>query len=64
MEIIYILVPGSIILALAFLALYVWATRSGQFEDLDTPKWRAIFDEDDNLRTNSSTTNEKSRAEK
>ena len=44
MEIIYLLVPGSLILVIIFLVLYLLAARSGQFDDLDTPQWRALFD--------------------
>jgi cbb3-type cytochrome oxidase maturation protein len=45
MEIIYLLVPGSLLLVLIFLVLYLLAARSGQFDDLDTPQWRALFDD-------------------
>ena len=47
MEIIYLLLPAS--LALAFLALlaFSWATKSGQFDDLDTPSRRILIDDEE-----------------
>jgi cbb3-type cytochrome oxidase maturation protein len=47
MEIIVILIAISISLALFFLISFLWATKSGQFEDLYGPSWRLLFDEDD-----------------
>ncbi len=46
MEIIYILIPlGLILLALA-VAAFFWAVRSGQFDDLESPAWRIVLDDD------------------
>ncbi len=46
MEAVYFLLPLSIILALAGLAAYLWALKDGQFEDLDTPAKRILFDKE------------------
>jgi len=46
MSIIFILLPLSILLALFFLAAYFWSLHHGQFEDLDTPAMRVLFDEE------------------
>jgi len=46
MEIVYFLVPASILLALIFFGGYVWAVRSGQFDDLDTPAHRILGDDE------------------
>ncbi len=35
MEIIYLLIPMSIILVLVIIGAFLWAVRSKQFEDLD-----------------------------
>ncbi len=35
MDILYLLIPGSALLVLAILALFAWALRGGQFDDLD-----------------------------
>ena len=46
MSIIYVLLPISLLLALVGLGAYIWALRSGQFDDLDTPARRVLFDDD------------------
>ena len=46
MTILYLLIPlGLLLLALA-VAAFFWATRSGQFDDLDSPAWRVVMDDD------------------
>ena len=46
MSIIYILIPiGLILLGLAIWAFF-WAAGSGQFDDLDSPGWRILMDDD------------------
>ena len=47
MTIIYLLIPISILLLLAAVAAFFWAVRSGQFDDLETPAWRILMDDDD-----------------
>ena len=47
MEIVYVLLPLSLLLALGGLAAWFWAVRSGQFEDLDTPAMRALLDDEE-----------------
>jgi cbb3-type cytochrome oxidase maturation protein len=46
MEILVILVPLALALGLAGLAAFLWALRSGQYDDLDGAAWRAIADDD------------------
>jgi len=44
--ILYLLIPlGLLLLALA-VAAFFWATRSGQFDDLESPAWRVVMDDD------------------
>ena len=38
------LIPAALFLGLLGLAAFLWALRSGQFEDLDGAGWRAIQD--------------------
>ena len=45
LEVLYLLIPASIVLALAALALFLWAIRSGQFDDLETPAIRILYDD-------------------
>lgn len=47
MGIIFALLPLSILLSLVFLVGYLWAVRSRQFEDLETPALRILLDDDD-----------------
>jgi len=46
-QIIVILIAISIGLALFFLASFLWATKTGQYEDTYGPAWRILFDDDD-----------------
>jgi cbb3-type cytochrome oxidase maturation protein len=38
------LIPAALFLGLLGLAAFLWALRSGQFEDLEGASWRAIAD--------------------
>lgn len=44
MEVIVILLPLSLLLAGSFIAGFVWMTRKGQYDDLDTPSLRMLLD--------------------
>ena len=60
MLIIFLLIFISLALALAFLAAFVWAVKSGQFEDTCTPSMRMLTDEESckkNLHLNLTKTN-------
>jgi len=43
---VYIALPFALLLALIFLAAFIWSVKSGQMDDLDTPAHR-IFGEDE-----------------
>ena len=45
MSIILVLIPLSIVFAVAFLAAFIWAVRSGQYEDTCTPSMRLLLDD-------------------
>jgi cbb3-type cytochrome oxidase maturation protein len=47
MEIIYLLVPLSLILVGGIIWAFFWAVRSGQFDDLEGPAHRILMDDDD-----------------
>lgn len=49
MSAVYIALPFALLLALLFLAAFIWSVRSGQMDDLDTPALR-IFSEEDERR--------------
>ncbi|MDR8393421.1 cbb3-type cytochrome oxidase assembly protein CcoS [Aliifodinibius sp. S!AR15-10] len=60
MEVIFMLIGFSLLVALIFLALFFWAVKSGQFDDQHTPSIRILFDENKpTQKQNSSTTNKK-----
>lgn len=46
MEIVYLLVPLSVGLALIILGLFAWASRSGQFDDLEREGLRILEDDE------------------
>jgi cbb3-type cytochrome oxidase maturation protein len=45
-ELILVLLPFALLFAGIALALFVWAARSGQFDDLETPAVRILFDDE------------------
>ena len=46
MEIIFLLILISLVVAVGFLLAYLWATKSGQFDDDYTPSVRMLFDDE------------------
>lgn len=46
MEILYFLIPLSLVLVAAVVWAFLWAIRSGQFDDLEGPAYRVIADDD------------------
>lgn len=45
MEIVILLVPLAFLLVMLAIAAFVWALKKGQFDDLDSPQWRILFDD-------------------
>ena len=45
MNVILILIIASLALAATFLTCFIWAVRSGQFEDTHTPSMRVLLDD-------------------
>ncbi len=46
MEILFVLIPISLVLVLVALWAFVWSVRNDQFEDLDREAWRILFDDE------------------
>jgi cbb3-type cytochrome oxidase maturation protein len=46
MNIFYLLIGVSLFVALIFLGAFIWAVRSGQFDDNETPSMRVLFDDE------------------
>jgi cbb3-type cytochrome oxidase maturation protein len=47
MEILYLLIPLSVVLVFLVGVVFWWSLRSGQFDDLEGPAHRVLQDEDD-----------------
>ena len=46
MEIVYLLIPLSVALVFLIGAVFWWALRRGQFDDLEGPAHRILMDDD------------------
>jgi cbb3-type cytochrome oxidase maturation protein len=46
MDILYLLIPFSVVLVLVIVAVFGWAVHDGQLEDLDREGERILLDED------------------
>jgi cbb3-type cytochrome oxidase maturation protein len=47
MEAIFVLLPLALLIAAVAVGFFVWAARTGQFDDLDTPALRILFDDEE-----------------
>ena len=47
MDILFLLIPISLIIMGIAVWVFLWAIRSGQFEDLEGPAHRILMDDDD-----------------
>lgn len=47
MEILYLLIPLSVVLVFVIGGAFWWSVGSGQFDDLDGPAHRILQDDDD-----------------
>jgi cbb3-type cytochrome oxidase maturation protein len=45
MSVIILLIIISIVVALGFLAIFIWAVKTGQFDDTVSPGIRILFDD-------------------
>lgn len=46
MDILYLLIPLSLVLVFVIAAVFWWSLKSGQFEDLEGPGYRILMDDD------------------
>jgi len=49
MDILYILIPLALVILGIAIAGFIWAVKTGQFEDLQGPAHRILMDDDDPL---------------
>ncbi len=49
MDIIYLLIPIAIILVSVAIWAFFWSVKQGQFDDLESPAHRILFEDDEDL---------------
>lgn len=54
MEVIVILLPIALILGALFIFAFIWSAKQGQYDDLETPRFRMLL-EDKNISLQTST---------
>ncbi len=47
MDILYLLIPISIAIVAIIAAVFLWAVKTGQFEDMEGPAHRILMDNDE-----------------
>ena len=62
MDILYLLIPLSLVFVAAIAVVFLWAVKSGQFEDMEGLAHRILMDDEypappENLRENTKTNN-------
>lgn len=62
MKIVLILVPLMLILVALGLLLFSWAVKNGQYDDLDGPAHRILYDDDKDMIPDEAKTNKKETA--
>lgn len=58
MEIVYLLIPIVLVLVAIMVAVFLWAVKSDQFEDLEGPAHRIIMDDNDKVSSKQDEDNE------
>lgn len=56
MEIIFITVPVTLVFIAVGVGIFFWASKGGQFDDLDGPAHRILFDDDEAPKQQDKTT--------
>jgi cbb3-type cytochrome oxidase maturation protein len=52
-EIIVVLLPLALLLGGFFIFAFVWSARKGQYDDLETPRFRMLLDDEKISKTTS-----------
>ncbi len=58
MDIIYLLLPIALIIIIIIIAVFFWAVKSDQFDDLEGPAHRILMDDDDKIKADGNTNND------
>jgi len=48
-NVIFVLIAVSLLVAIGFLVSFIWSIRAGQYEDEYTPSVRILFDDEKNV---------------
>jgi cbb3-type cytochrome oxidase maturation protein len=48
-NVIFILIAVSLLVAIGFLGVFIWSIRAGQYDDEYTPSVRILFDDEKNI---------------
>ena len=59
MSIIFFTLGVSLILSLSFLLFFLWSTKKGQYDDLETPGHRMLLDDYETEKTDKNKTEDK-----
>ncbi len=63
MDILFLLIPLSLVLVGIIVWAVIWAVKSGQFDDLEGPAYRVILDDNDSPSQNTESTDKTPDAE-
>ena len=47
MDTIFVLLPLALLIASIAVGFFIWAAKTGQFDDLETPAVRILFDDEE-----------------
>ena len=47
MSALYLLIPLAMLFVFVAIGAFIWAARSGQWDDLETPRHRVLFDDEE-----------------
>lgn len=52
MSVLYLLIIAALTVAIGFLIAFIWAVKTGQFDDTHTPSIRILLDDNDKPSSN------------
>jgi cbb3-type cytochrome oxidase maturation protein len=55
LEIIYLLIAVSIFLVIIIAAVFIWAAKTGQYDDLEKPRHQILMDDDEHIKKDDDT---------
>jgi cbb3-type cytochrome oxidase maturation protein len=58
MSVLYLLILAALFVAIGFLLAFIWAVKTGQFDDTHTPSMRILLDDEDQSSSNEKNTKE------